>query len=215
MDLQDLQSQEIIEHSFVGCPEYFLKALQYLSRERNIIAESETLDSAAVESHTKEIISILELIQTFDCYVWASNIQQSRDPPLQETANLCTLSQAYKLGAIIYGRRILEALTGESTVQDEMVTELLGMVDLLKDDPPTFKCMLWPIVVVGMESRWETQRNFLLACMERFWDQTNCLNVVNAAKSLQEYWKQETSLGEARSQWIFNIGRADRDWLWL
>lgn len=100
-------------------------------------------------------------------------------------------------------------------MRDETVTELLGMVDLLKDDPPTFKCMLWPIVVVGMELQWQTQRDFLVSCMEQFWNQTNCLNVVNAAKNLQEYWKQESSVGENRAQWIFNIGRVGRDWLWL
>lgn len=183
--------------------------------QRDAIAGSRPLDDAAIQSRSKEITSVIELIQKFDCYSWATNLQRSRVPMLQDTANLCSLSQAYKLGALLYGQRILEAMTGEATVTDEMVTELLGMVDLLKDDPATFKCLLWPIFVAGMESQWPAQRNFLMACMERFWNMTKCLNVVNAAKALQDYWQQENSQGENRAEWIFNIGRAGRDWLWV
>lgn len=211
----DLQSQETLEQSFLGCPQYFLTAVECLSMQRDAIANLRPLGSAAIESRSKEITSVLELIQNFDCYAWATNLQRSRVPLLQDTTNLCTLSQAYKLGALLYGRRILEAVTGEVAVQDEMVTELLGMVDLLQNDPPTFKCLLWPIVVAGMESQWPAQKNFLIAGMERFWNMTKCLNVVNAAKALQEYWQQENSRGGNRSEWIFNIGRAGRDWLWL
>lgn len=215
VEQQDLQFPESIEQSFLGCPEYFLTAIQRLSMQRDYIAGSRPLDSAAIQSHSHEITSLLRLIQKFDCYVWASDLQESRGSSPQDTANLCTLSQAYQLGAIIYGSRILEAVIGETTVQEEMVTELLGMIDLLKDDPDTFKCSLWPIFIAGMESQWPAQRNFLVACMERFWNFTSCLNVVNAAKTLQEFWQQESSLGKNRSQWIFNIGRADRAWLWL
>lgn len=214
-DTPDLESQETLEQSFLGCPQYFLTAVQCLSMQRDTIAGSRPLDEAAIQSHSKEITSVIGLIQNFDCYAWATNLQRSRVPLLQDTANLCSLSQAYKLGALLYGKRILEAVTGEATVEDEMVTELLGMVDLLKDDPATFKCLLWPIFVAGMESQWPAQRNFLIACMERFWDMTKCLNVVNAAKALQEYWQQENSQGENRAEWIFNIGNAGRDWLWL
>lgn len=183
--------------------------------QRDSIAGSRPLDSDAVRSHTHDTTILLELVRNFDSYTWASNAQQSRTTSRQEIANLCTLSEAYKLGALLYGRRILDSVTGEFTEQDDKVVELLGMADSLKKDEAMFKCVLWPMFVAGLESQWQAQRDFLVGCMERFWDITSCLNAVNATKILQEYWQQESSPDEIRSEWIYNIGRLGRDWLWI
>jgi hypothetical protein len=215
LDQQDSQLQEVIEKSFLGCPEYILMAIQQLSMERDSIAESRPLDSDAVERHIQNTTTLLQLIHDFDSYAWASKVSQSRTSSPQEIANLCTLSEAYKLGALLYGQRILDSMTGEFTGQDDKVVELLGMADLLKKDEATFKCVLWPIFVAGLESQWQAQRDFLIGCMEKFWDVTRCLNAVNATNILQEYWQQETLPGDKRSEWIFNIGRLGRDWLWI
>ncbi|KAJ6109128.1 hypothetical protein N7486_001362 [Penicillium sp. IBT 16267x] len=213
LGLQEPQVEETIEKSFLGCPEYLLTAIQYLSAQRDSMSESAPLEPATLTSKQSDTASLLRLIHNFDCYAWASDLQRSRDSSPQDIANLCLLSQAYKLGTLLYGGRILDALTGEETVQDELVSELLGVVDSLKNDPALFKCILWPVFVAGLECQWQAQRDFLITCIEKFWALTRCLNAVNAAKSLQEYWQQDSPT--ARSQWIFNIGNVDRDWLWI
>lgn len=190
-------------------------AIQQLSMERDSIAGSRPLDSESVETHIRNTTALLELIRNFDSYAWASKVQESRASSPQEIANLCTLSESYKLGALLYGTRILDSVTGEFTEQDDKVVELLGMADSLKNDEAMFKCVLWPIFVAGLESQWQAQRDFLVGCMERFWEITRCLNAVNATNILQEYWQQESSPGDNRSEWIFNIGRLGRDWLWI
>ncbi|KAJ5359489.1 uncharacterized protein N7496_011902 [Penicillium cataractarum] len=212
---QELQLQESIESSFVGCPEYLLSVMQLLSMQRDIISELRQLGQTAMESHIKETKSLLEMTQNFDCYAWASGLQQSRTPSPSEIISLCSLSRSYKLGTSIYGRRILDAMTGEKTVLDDTVAELLGLIDSLQNDRVMFKCVLWPIFVAGLECQWQLQREFLIACAERFWDITNCLNAVNAAKILQEYWRQVDASGQSQSRWIFDIGRLGRDWLWI
>ncbi|KAJ5126871.1 hypothetical protein N7448_007650 [Penicillium atrosanguineum] len=214
-DQRESQLQETIEKSFLGCSEYILMAIQQLSMERDSIAGSRPLDADAVEIHVQNTTALLKLIRNFDSYAWASKVQQSRTSSPQEIANLCTLSEAYRLGALLYGTRILDFVTGEFTEQDDKVAELLGMADSLKNDEAMFKCVLWPIFVAGLESQWQAQRDFLVGCMERFWDITRCLNAVNATNILQEYWQQESSPGDNRSGWIFNIGRLGRDWLWI
>ena len=215
IDQQELQAQETIEKAFLGCPEYILTAIQCLSMQRDSIAGSRPLDPASTHSHYTDTTSLLELLQNFDCYTWASNLQQPRDPSPQGIANLCKLAQSYKLGALMYGQRILDALTKEVTVHDESLSELLGLLDSLKDDQDMFKCVLWPVFVAGLECQWPAQRDFLVGSLERFWTITSCLNAVNAAKILREYWEHLESSGEAPSQWIFNIGRLGRDWLWI
>lgn len=183
--------------------------------QRDSISGPQPLDDAAVRSHTTETASLLALIHNFDSYTWASSLQHSRNSSPQEIANLCTLSQAYKIGTLLYGQRILDALTGEVTLQDELLSELLGLIDSLKDDEDMFKCVLWSVFVAGLECRWQAQRDFLIGSLERFWEITRCLNAVNAAKILREYWEQMESTPEAPSQWIFDIGRLGRDWLWI
>jgi hypothetical protein len=106
----------------------------------------------------------------------------------------------------------LDALTEEVTLQDDLVSELLGLIDALKEDEALFKCILWAIFVAGLECRTQAQRDFLVGCLEKFWVATSCLNVVNAANILRDYWQQEDKL-EVSSRWIFDIGRLGRDWL--
>ncbi|KAJ5711271.1 hypothetical protein N7488_005427 [Penicillium malachiteum] len=216
-DQQELQRQETVEKSFLGCPEYILTAIQCLSMQRDSISSSAPLDSATIASHSRETEFLMEFVQSFDCYAWASNLQRSRNSSAQEISNLCILSQSYKLGTLLYGRRILDALMKEESAQDELISELLGLIDSLKDDPALFKCILWPVFVAGLECKWQAQRDFLIGCLERFWTLTNCLNAVNAAQFLRGHWqeKDSESSSKPKTRWIFDIGNVGRDWLWI
>jgi hypothetical protein len=211
-DQKVIEPQEAIEQSFLGCPDYLLKAIQFLSNERDTIAGSKLSDNVALENHIQDTTTMLELVQKFDSYAWALEVQRQRQPSANDMKSLCMLSQAYKAGALLYGRRVLDALTGKTTVQDELVSELLGLLNVLKDDEALFKCVLWAIFVAGLECRAQAQRDFLVGCLEKFWTDTSCLNVINAAKILQDFWEQEESL-ETPSKWIFDIGCLGRDWL--
>ncbi|KAJ5167145.1 uncharacterized protein N7482_005926 [Penicillium canariense] len=214
-DQQELQLQETIEASFLGCPEYLLTAMQCLSMQRDSMSGSNSLDQTAMDTLLKETTSLLDMVRNFDCYAWVSGLQQSRPPSPREIISLCTLSRSYKIGTLLYGRRIEDAVTGNVTVLDDMVAELLGLIDSLQNDRVMFKCVLWPIFVAGLECQWPPQRVFLIGCMEKFWDITSCLNAVNAARILQDYWRQVDATGQAQSLWIFDIGRLGRDWLWI
>ncbi|KGO38952.1 Protein of unknown function DUF3468 [Penicillium expansum] len=205
------QSQEEIEQSFLGCPEFLLSAIQFLSNERDAIA-GQRPDGVALQTHIQDTTAMMEIIQNFDSYAWASSLRHSRQSSADETNNICTLSQAFKIGALLYGRRILDALTETITSQDDLVSELLGLIDTLRDDEALFKCVLWAIFVAGLECQSRAQKDFLVESLEKFWIATSCLNVVNAAKILKEYWDQEEGL-ETPSRWIFDIGRLGRDCL--
>ncbi|KAJ5774821.1 hypothetical protein N7457_009717 [Penicillium paradoxum] len=210
-DQAEPQAPEAIEKSFLGCPEFLLTAIQFFSNERDAITE-QPHDDAAVQTHVQDTTSMLELIQNFDSFAWASTLEHSRRASTAEINNVCILSQVFKTGALIYGRRVLDALTQTITEQDDLVSELLGLIDILTDEEPLFKCVLWAIFVAGLECRSQAQKDFLVGSLERFWTATSCLNVINAAKILKDYWAQEEGLGIS-SRWIFDIGRLGRDCL--
>ncbi|KAE8415433.1 fungal-specific transcription factor domain-containing protein [Aspergillus pseudocaelatus] len=205
---------ETVEQSFIGCPEYLLHAVQCLSAYRDSMVEPQPPTSTTSNTHMQDITSVLDLIQKFDCYTWASNLPESQKTSSRYLSNLCKLAQSYKLGALIYGQRVLDALLGVTTPQEELVSELIGVIDALRDDRRLLKCVLWPIFVAGLECRSQAQRDFLITSLENFWMDTNCLNVVNAAKALQSYW-QKTDKQESSTQWIFDIGDLDHDWLFI
>ncbi|RMJ22893.1 C6 transcription factor Acr-2 [Aspergillus sp. HF37] len=92
---------------------------------------------------------------------------------------------------------------------DDLVCELVGTINALRSDGTLFKCILWPMFIAGLESRQMSQRRFLIGCLERFWLETKCLNVVNAADILQKIWDQ----GGSSPQWIFNTSQLGHDWL--
>ena len=204
--------QDTVEQSFLGCPEYLLNAIQYFSDQRDVIASQETWDNTSMQSHIHSLTTVLDSIQNFDCYLWASNLPHQS--PTRDIRKLCSLSEAYKLGTLLYGRRVLGALVNETTPQDTLLHELLGVVGSLRDDPFLFKCILWPMCIAALECPYAAQRSFLTECLEKFWWDTKCLNSVNAARILQQYWQwvdsQEPGSG---SSWIFNIGFLGGDWL--
>ncbi|KAK1145564.1 hypothetical protein N8T08_004122 [Aspergillus melleus] len=211
LDCLDRQPSEIVEQSFVGCPEFILDAVQYILSQRDAVSGFEPLVETETRDRVQEISSVLESIQNFDCYLWASNLPRPQCHT-RDLNNLCILSQSWKISALIYGRRVLDILTNDVSSQDELVCELIGLIGALEDDE-VYKCILWPIFVAGLECRWQAQRDFLVGCLEKFWATTKCFNTINAAKILQTYWQQEGQQEPFSPQWIFNIGNLGRDWL--
>jgi hypothetical protein len=114
----------------------------------------------------------------------------------------------YQIGVLLYGRRLIAALKREATSQDNLLSELLELLNTLRSNQPLLKCALWPIFVAGLECRSLAQKNFFIARLEEFWMTTNCLNVINATKILQEYWKQDD-----REDWVFDVDRFGCAWL--
>ncbi|KAK9319211.1 fungal-specific transcription factor domain-containing protein [Lipomyces orientalis] len=209
----DMPLQDIVEQSFLGCPGYLLHAIQYLSFQRDAIVDAEPIDDATICKQVEDITATMDSVQKFDCYGWAVSLPRRHQSSPEDIKNLCALAFAYKLGATIYGRRVLDASTGDVSSQDDLVCELIGVIGSLQDDNALFKCILWPMFVAGLECRWQAHRKFLVECMEKFWGLTLCLNVINAADILNEYWQRVDRQNQLSSQWIFDIGRLGQDWL--
>ncbi|KAJ6114961.1 hypothetical protein N7486_000739 [Penicillium sp. IBT 16267x] len=157
---------------------------------------------------------MLGLVQSFNFLKWASSSQQFRKSSAEDIMNLCNLSHAYKIGALLYGGQVLDALTTEISAKDHLVSQLLDLIDSLKEDAPLFKGVLWPLVMVGFECRPQSQRSFVIESLKKLWTVTSCLNVIKAAKILQDHWKQEKG-PENSVQWqrLFAISNLGSDWL--
>ncbi|KAE8147350.1 fungal-specific transcription factor domain-containing protein [Aspergillus avenaceus] len=215
LDQPDVVLEEPVEQSFLGCPDYLLKAIQCISAYRDAILDLHLHDDATLDTHSQDIAEVLGLIRDFDCYTWALGLPESHESPSRDTHSLSNLSRSYQLGALIYGQRVRDALLNETTSQDERILELIDVINVLREDRNLLKCILWPIFIAGLECREQGYRDFLITSLENFWADTNCLNAVNAAKALQSYWQKIDQEGISPSQWIFNIGDLDHDWLFI
>lgn len=202
--------QDSVEESFLGCPEYILTAVQFFSLQRDIFSSDNKSDQAGLD----EITSVLDAVIGFDCYLWASALPLPVESATRDMDDLCKLAQAYRLGAMVYGRRVLDALQAVQTNQEGIVSELLEVIDSLQQGSSLLKCALWPIIIAGLECRAPAQREILTQALEKFWQDTKCLNVTNAAKILQDYWRStDQRIGTATNHWIFDMGRLSHDWL--
>lgn len=213
-DQPGLFQQDIVEQSFLGCPGYLLGSIQFFSHQRDIVAGLEPFDTSttSIPASAHSTASMLESVQNFDSYAWASNMPRAGSSP-RNIHNLSTLCQSYKLGTLIYGQRVLDAVLGETTPQDDRIDDLLEAIGALRYDTTLFKCILWPILVAGLECRRRAQREFLVMCLEEFWEVTRCSNVINAGKILQLFWREEERGKLVSSKWIFHICCLDQDWL--
>lgn len=202
--------EDSVEESFLGCPEYILTAVQFFSLQRDIFSSENSAEQAGLD----EITSVLDAVMGFDCYLWASALPLPVESAARDMDDLCKLAQAYKLGAMVYGRRVLDALQAVQTNQEAIVSELVKVINSLQNGSSLLKCALWPIIVAGLECRAPAQRDILTQALEKFWQDTKCLNVTNAAKILQDHWRStDQNLGTATNHWIFDMGRLSHDWL--
>ncbi|KAL4861419.1 hypothetical protein BDV12DRAFT_67069 [Aspergillus spectabilis] len=199
--------QDVVEESFLGCPEYILIAVQFLSLQRDLIANGNTSDQASLQ----EVISVDDAVRDFDCYTWATALP--KDSVTRDINDLCKLARTYQLGAALYGRRVLDALEHIKTNQEPVVIELIEIINSLQHGSNLLKCTLWPITVAGLECHSQARRDILLQALEKFWKDTRCLNVTNAAKILQTYWTKVDEHKAVANDWIFDIGRLSHDWL--
>lgn len=207
--LRGPQFQETVEQSFLGCPEYLLDAIRYLSARRDAITGPERHNDSTFSYFVENTVTMIDFIQQFDCSVWVSSLLLNT-MGTGDINSLCTLARTYQIGALIYGKRILGALTKECLPLDDLVQELIDAISSLQDDYALYKCILWPIFIAALECQ-PDQRISLLSYMEKFWDCTSCVNAINAAKIIKDYWEQTD--GALSSQWIFSIGSLGRDWL--
>ncbi|KAL2836795.1 fungal-specific transcription factor domain-containing protein [Aspergillus pseudodeflectus] len=199
--------EDVVEESFLGCPEYILTSLQFLSIQRDIMAHGDATDQAPIS----DVMSVLNGVKEFDCYFWASTLPQHS--AMHNVDDLAKLARTYQLGAVLYGQRVLDALQNTRTQQDSVVSELVSLVDTFKDGSTLLKCILWPITVAGLECQEQSQRDLLIRILETFWIGTHCLNVMNAAKILKAHWAKIDENKSVATNWIFEIGRSSHDWL--
>ncbi|PWY79514.1 hypothetical protein BO94DRAFT_558693 [Aspergillus sclerotioniger CBS 115572] len=203
--------QMSVDKAYLGCPDDLLDALRSFSISRDAMTSPEHLEDAEVYSRIQRVVTVLGSTRSFDCNAWAAGLSHP-DPSSIPSTMLGKLAQSYKLGTLIYGTRVLDALTGSNTSLSNSLGELIDTIDALKSDEALFKCILWPMFVAGLESREGAQRQYVIECLEKFWFETKCINVVNAANLLRHFWKQE-ECSTMCSQWIFNIGQMEGDWL--
>jgi hypothetical protein len=193
-----VESQESIHHesivrSFLGCPEFIVRAISFFSNQRALIMEPKNRDNSTVQ--VRDTIAMLELTEQFDCFEWASNLQQPGASSTREVDQLYMLSQAYKIAALLYGRKVLGAEWTETAHNEELVSHLLTLVETLKNHETLFKCLLWPTFMAGLGSQAQSQKDAVIKLLEKLWDSTNCLNVISASKLLLDYWKRNGQTG--------------------
>lgn len=158
--------------------------------------ESKRSDDFAVPPNIRDTIAMLELTDEFDCFEWASNFQQpGTSLTIMEIDQLLMLSQAYKKAALLYGRRVLGTPWTETERNEELVSQLLGLVETLKNNATLFKCLLWPTFMAGLGSHAQSQKDAVVGLLGMLWHSTNCLNVISASKLLEDYWKRRDQMG--------------------
>ncbi|KID96012.1 C6 transcription factor (Acr-2), partial [Metarhizium majus ARSEF 297] len=206
--------QEKLEHSYLGCPAYILHTLGVFSSCRDFLVLPGLKSAKDLGENIERACAMLTSTERFDSRAWAAALPQMSSAPVH-VHELAILAEVYKIGAQIFGRRVIDALVGETTVQnqDYLVHRLLSLIRELRSNDNLLRCILWPMVIASLECREIKQKEFLTGCLQRFWLETRCLNVVNTEAMLRKRWQQEEREGPAPSQWIFTIGRLGGDWL--
>ncbi|CAH0027672.1 unnamed protein product [Clonostachys rhizophaga] len=210
-------THESIDDSFLGCPVFLLRAIRFISTERDLIlAKLQDLGLEAQETRKRSLEEMISLVEAFDCDRSPFDIPKefsSSSGNQDEAHHRGALSKAYRIGILIYGKRVLEPLTeGRTSSLVDLVSELLSLLDTLRDNQNVLKCVLWPLFVAGLECQSPHQRKHFLIHLEKFWMATKCLNAIHAAKILEDYWQEG---GSNSIPWPFDSGRFGRVWLFM
>ncbi|KAJ5087990.1 hypothetical protein N7456_011606 [Penicillium angulare] len=194
---EETSHQESIVRSFLGCPKFLLRAIQFFSNQRYVLAESKGGNKVTNNKNIQNIVMMLELTKQFDCFEWALTFQQHAAASAREVLKLCMLSQAYKAAALLYGNRVLGALETTTLNTEDLMKRLLGYIEALQGDTAMFKCLIWPVFIAGLDCSTESQQKFVLNSLRTLWGLTNCVNVISASNVLKDHWKQEEQFGSS------------------
>lgn len=207
-------ARESMADSFLGCPGLLLRAIRFISTERDIIAAgSPHMQEAARSAHVARIVSMLDLVEDFDTgtsHFTTNDEGFSTKTDMCETQRRCVLSEVYRIGTLVYGKRVLSTLLRAEPSLDSQVSYLLELLDTLRSDRELLKCVLWPLFVTGLECRSTEHQQYFIKHLEEFWMATKCLNAVNAARILKEHWQGGNRVS---TSWPFDSGRFGRLWL--
>ncbi|KAL2848394.1 fungal-specific transcription factor domain-containing protein [Aspergillus pseudoustus] len=205
--------QESIVRSFLGCPEFLLKSINFFSNQRRVTGRLPH-GSIAIQEHVQDTVAMLDLTQRFDSLKWASGFHPASESSTPEIRNLSMLSEAYKTAALLYGRQVLGTIGSELAVPQngELVSQLLGCIDGLKGEEPFFKCLLWPTFVAGLHCLEHDQQETVTDALRILWNSTNCLNVINASNILKDVWERVRVSG-TQNKWSSGLAELDRHWL--
>lgn len=171
------------------------------------------MQEAARIAHAARIVSMLDLVEDFDAGTSPSTLKGegfSTQQGMHETQRRRVLAEVYKIGTLVYGKRVLSTLLRAEPTLESHVSNLLELLDTLRSDQELLKCVLWPVFVTGLECRSPEHKQYFIKSLEQFWMTTKCLNAVNAAKILQEHWQEGD---RASTSWPFDSGRFGRLWL--
>ncbi|KAK5790792.1 hypothetical protein VI817_008079 [Penicillium citrinum] len=207
--------QESIIRSFLGCPDFLLGGIRYLSSQRYFFENLQHQRPDVIKYHLQETKSMLELIENFDCLDWASASLSSTSSSIN-ARYLSLLGEAYKNAALLYGRRILGGFPCfdviPSSSDEDLASRSLVIIDSLKGHAMLFKCLLWPTFIVGLACHTQETRDSVNRHLRTLWDLTSCLNIISASRILKEYWVEQDSRGFLR-----NVGHEmqpiDQGWL--
>ncbi|KAL5041841.1 hypothetical protein BDW71DRAFT_157759 [Aspergillus fruticulosus] len=186
------KGQESIVRSFLGCPEFILRSVQFFSTQRHLAAEPTPHNGA----HVQDTLTMLEITRNFNSFEWASGFQLQQSsasaPFIAGVKSLGMLGEAYKTAALLYGRRVLGPgmATAAATESKDLALQLLGLIDALKPQDTLFKCLLWPTFIAGLHCLEGDQQGLIHDSLRRIWDLTNCLNVISASNILEDYWER-------------------------
>ena len=181
--------RESIVRSFLGCPEFLLGSIRFFSSQRHVAAGLAPQEDVASHGYIEDTVMMLELTEKFDSSQWASEFQRSLMSSIDKIEKLCMLSEAYKTATLLYGNQVLGTLTAASPNNGELVSQLLALIDALKDRS-LFKCLLWPTFVAGLHCQEQDQQGFIIDSLRIIWNLTNCLNAISASNILKYHWEQ-------------------------
>ncbi|KAL4805236.1 fungal-specific transcription factor domain-containing protein, partial [Aspergillus unguis] len=200
--------------AYLGCPDYLLSTIRCFSAARDCLEVSKSLGNIDTLTLLERISGLLEHTAKFDPHAWVAGQLQARlahFPSDQKTDDMLgSLAQSYKAATTIYGWRICDALTTDTTPLGDVVDGLVNAIGALRQDRTLFKCILWPLFIAGLECQCGQQRDYIRQCLQRFRIETKCVNVVNAVAILDRLWAE----AEHHSRnWIFSFGAIEGDWL--
>ncbi|EHA27344.1 hypothetical protein ASPNIDRAFT_44782 [Aspergillus niger ATCC 1015] len=162
-----------------------------------------------------QIYLMLDSTMSFDCHNWVTETLRasSTTSTTRNIQSLEHLAQAYKSATLIYGWRVCDRLTGNETPLDDLVKALVVEAETLRRDEALFKCILWPLFIAGLESQEQSQKSHIRNCLESFWFETKCINVINAVTILERFWVDPSNVEDDSSSWVFRMGQLEGDWL--
>lgn len=205
-------------NNYLSCPAILLHRVLAATEVLRSMSGILLTDSIAkVPPPAQQLRLLLQAVQSFDTFVWATSLQKVS--PHKDVEKRIHIASAHKAAVCIYISRALLSINPDTEVSDglePLVSDVMHHLSFITYGDELFKATSWPTFIAGAETRNLTHQEWVVTRLHKLWDFIPWGYIRSTLEVLDTIWEKRnvaTNSTNASMNWVQELRSIGVDWL--